>query len=328
MGRLIDGKWSSENSLSSDEKTGEFNREPSRFRDWISSDPDAEFPAEAGRYHLYISRACPWAHRTTIMRRWKGLEDAISLSIVEPVRIKDGWEFSKDYPDHLYDSEFLRELYVKADPQATCRVTVPVLWDKKRETIVNNESREIIRMLDTEFDELAKNPQSFCPPEKQNQVDEAIDAIYKPINNGVYRAGFAESQKAHERAVSQLFSALDHWEKVLENQRYLCGEILTEADICLFTTLYRFDEVYHTHFKCNVRQTLDYPNLWNYLKELYQLSGVKETCNMDHIKRHYYKSHTWLNPKQIVPVGPDPDFESPHDRDRFTVSEPLEKPTG
>jgi len=305
----------------SDEKTGEFVREETTFRDWVRNDPAAEFPAEADRYHLYISRACPWAHRTTIMRRWKGLENAISLSIVEPVRIDDGWEFSETYPDPLFGSRYLRELYVRADPGATCRVTVPVLWDTKKETIVNNESREIMRMLDTAFEGIAEKNVTFYPEELSEEIDRVIDAIYEPINNGVY-AGFAGTQAAYERAVTRLFEALDHWEEVLENQRYLCGDVPTEADICLFTTLYRFDSVYSTHFKCNVRRIVDYPNLWNYLRELYQMPGVAATCNMDHIKRHYYMSHTWINPGQIVPMGPVLALEEPHNRGRLEANSP------
>lgn len=327
MGRLIHGQWSTENSLKSDEKSGEFIREQTTFRNWIKNDPSAEFPAEAGRYHLYISRACPWAHRTAIMRRRKGLEEAISLSVVEPVRIDDGWEFSETYPDPLYGSRYLREIYQKADPDATCRVSVPVLWDKQKETIVNNESREILRMLDTEFDDFARVDRTFYPGDLREQVDRTIDEIYEPVNNGVYRAGFAGTQRAYEKAVTELFDALDHWDAVLDQQRYLCGDVLTEADICMFTTLYRFDNVYHTHFKCNLKRITEYPNLWNYTKELYQTPGVAETCNMDHIKRHYYMSHTWLNPAQIVPKGPVLNFEESHNRDRLLVREEAELST-
>jgi putative glutathione S-transferase len=319
MGRLIDGKWVTEKELEDTIESGEFKREDTVFRDWVRSDGSGEYEPGVGRYHLYISRACPWAHRTTIMRRLKGLEDAISMSVVEPVRIDDGWEFSEEYPDHLYNSQFLRQIYQKSDPDANTRVTVPVLWDKQTETIVNNESREIMRMLDTEFDTIAKNDISLVPDALYEQVEETLDAIYEPINNGVYRSGFASMQRAHERAVRELFEALDHWENVLDNQRFLCGDRLTEADIAMFTTLYRFDNVYHVHFKCNVRRITDYPNLWNYLKELYQIPAFQATCNMNHIKRHYYKSHTWLNPKQIVPVGPEINFDSDHNRDRLSA---------
>jgi len=323
MGRLIEGQWSTVNSLRSDEHSGEFIREATTFRHGIGTGPDALFPAEAGRYRLYISRACPWAHRTTIMRRWKGLAEAIPLTLVEPVRIDDGWEFSDTYPDPLYGADYLRELYVRADPEATCRVTVPVLWDTKQETIVNNESREIMRLLDTAFDEFATNEVSFYPDDLRGEIDRVIDAIYEPVNNGVYRAGFAGTQAAYEEAVRELFDALDHWEAVLGHQRYLCGDVVSEADICLFTTLYRFDSVYYTHFKCNIRRITDYPNLWNYLKELSQMPGVAPTCNMDHIKRHYYMSHTWINPAQIVPVGPALDFGGPHNRGRLPAGASL-----
>ena len=236
-----------------------------------------------------------------------------------PICINDGWEFSEEYPDHLYNSQFLRQLYQKAAPDANTRVTVPVLWDKQTGTIVNNESREIMRILDTEFNELAKHDISLVPDALHEQVEETLDAIYEPINNGVYRSGFASMQRAYEKAVRELFEALDHWDGVLDSKRFMCGDQLTEADIAMFTTLYRFDNVYHVHFKCNIRRITDYPNLWNYIRELYQIPAFKETCNMNHIKRHYYKSHTWLNPKQIVPVGPEINFEAEHDRDRISV---------
>lgn len=318
MGQLINGQWHTTQALEANKETGEFERKPSTFRNWVDTHPDSEFPVEPDRYHLYISRACPWAHRTALLRRLKGLTKMISLSIVEPVRIDNGWEFSEEYPDPLHGANYLRDLYVKANPEFTGRVTVPVLWDKQRETIVNNESREIMRMLDTVFHPLAENDVTYLPDDLREEVDRVIDEIYEPVNNGVYRAGFAGTQTAHERAVRRLFKALAHWEEVLSRQRYLCGDRLTEADWCMFTTLYRFDQVYHTHFKCNVRRIADYPNLWNYLKELYQVPGVAETCNMSHIKDHYYQSHTWLNPTQLVPVGPDLDFGAPHNRGQFT----------
>ena len=280
----------------------------------------SEFPAESGRYHVYISRACPWAHRVAMTRRLKGLEDDISLSIVEPVRYDDGWEFSEEYPDPLYGEEFLRDVYVRADPDFTGRVTVPVLWDKERETIVNNESREIMRMLDTAFE--GSNGVDLWPEGHREEVDRVIDDIYDPINNGVYRAGFADTQGAYENAVADVFEALDHWEEVLEDQRYLVGDVLTEADVAMFATLVRFDHVYHTHFKCNRRAIHEYPNLWNYTKELYQLPGVAETVNVDHITRHYYMSHGDVNPKRLVPTGPDIDFSAPHDRDRLPADLP------
>ncbi|MCF7803057.1 MAG: glutathione S-transferase family protein [Candidatus Marinimicrobia bacterium] len=317
MGQLINGEWTTRNALLSDEKSGEFNRQASVFRKWVQDEPEAEYPAEANRYHLYISRACPWAHRTAILRRLKGLQDVISMSIVEPVRIDDGWEFSDKYPDPIHGKQYLRELYQMADSEFTGRVTVPTLWDTKTNTIVNNESSEIMRMFDLAFDRLATTDENFYPRGLQDQIDETIEAIYEPINNGVYRAGFAGTQAVHERAVNQLFEALDYWEGVLSEQRYLCGDRMTEADWCMFTTLFRFDSVYHTHFKCNVRKIIEYPNLWNFAKELYQYKNVAETCSLDHCKRHYYESHYWLNPTQLVAVGPDLDFDEPHNRDRF-----------
>ncbi|RYJ15295.1 glutathione S-transferase family protein [Halogeometricum borinquense] len=319
---LVDGEWRTD-AYESTNEDGEFNRQETSFRNWIRDDADAEFPAESGRYHLYISRACPWAHRAAMTRRLKGLEDAISLSVVEPVRINDGWEFSAEYPDPLYGEDYLRDIYTRADDEFTGRVTVPVLWDKERETIVNNESREIMRMLDTEFDAHAKHDVDLWPEGYREEVDESIDSIYEPINNGVYRAGFADSQDAYDEAITELFDALDHWESVLEDQRFVVGDVLTEADIAMFVTLIRFDHVYHTHFKCNRRAIHEYPNLWNYTKELAQLPGVAETINIDHITRHYYMSHGDVNPKRLVPVGPDIDFYDDHDRDRLPADLPA-----
>ncbi|SFL00689.1 putative glutathione S-transferase [Halogranum rubrum] len=315
---LVDGEWRTDAYESTDDD-GEFDRQETSFRNWIGED---EFPAEAGRYHLYICRACPWAHRTAMMRALKGLEHAISLSLVEPVRIDDGWEFSEQYPDPLYEQEFLRDIYVKADDEFTGRVTVPVLWDKERETVVNNESEEIMRMLDTEFDELAEHDVDLYPEGRQDDVDQLVDDIYDPINNGVYRAGFAGSQDAYDRAVGELFDALDHYEAVLSEQRYLAGDVLTEADLAMFATLVRFDHVYHTHFKCNRRAIHEYPNLWNYTKELYQLPGIAQTVNVEHIVEHYYRSHGDVNPKRLVPIGPDIDFSAEHDRDRLPGGPP------
>ncbi|WP_165351474.1 glutathione S-transferase family protein [Halogeometricum borinquense] len=322
MNMLVDGEWRTD-AYESTNEDGEFNRQETSFRNWIRDDADAEFPAESGRYHLYISRACPWAHRAAMTRRLKGLEDAISLSVVEPVRINDGWEFSAEYPDPLYGEDYLRDIYTRADDEFTGRVTVPVLWDKERETIVNNESREIMRMLDTEFDAHAKHDVDLWPEGYREEVDESIDSIYEPINNGVYRAGFADSQDAYDEAITELFDALDHWESVLEDQRFVVGDVLTEADIAMFVTLIRFDHVYHTHFKCNRRAIHEYPNLWNYTKELAQLPGVAETINIDHITRHYYMSHGDVNPKRLVPVGPDIDFYDDHDRDRLPADLPA-----
>ncbi|MGF1538684.1 MAG: glutathione S-transferase family protein, partial [Elainellaceae cyanobacterium] len=293
------------------------------FHQWLKADGTGA-PIEPGRYHLYVSLACPWAHRTLITRELKGLTDAISLSIVDPHMGEDGWAFS-DYPGAIPDSvngaQYLRELYVKTDPGISGRVTVPILWDKKEGTIVNNESREIIRMFDHECGAIAQNDVDLCPEDLKPQVDAALDAIYQPINNGVYRAGFATKQGAYEDAVTELFDALDHWEQVLGQQRYLCGDRLTEADICMYTTLIRFDAVYYVHFKCNLHPITDYPNLWGYLRDLYQTPAFKHTTNFDHIKTHYYTSHPDVNPHGIVPKGPVIDFESPHERsDRFTAA--------
>ncbi len=324
LGMLVDGEWKT--SRSQEDKDGKFVRPSTTFRDRITADGSSGYPAEAGRYHLYVSLACPWAHRTLIMRSLKGLEDAVSLSIVHPHMGDDGWWFSDDYPgavpDTVNHTQFLRDIYVKAEPDFTGRVTVPVLWDKQTQTIVNNESRDIIRMFDHECNAIAHNSSvDLCPAKLQQQVDEAMDAIYQPINNGVYRAGFATKQAAYEEAVTELFEALDHWEEVLAKQRYLCGDQMTEADICMFTTLFRFDAVYYVHFKCNLRRIAEYPNLWNYLRDLYQHPDVKQTCNLAHIKTHYYTSHPDVNPHGIVPKGPIIDFDQPHNRgEKFAIA--------
>ncbi len=313
MGMLVEGEWRTENSFAN--KEGRFVRSETSFRDRVTADGSSGFPAETGRYHLYVSWACPWAHRTSILRKLKGLEDAISLSSVGPFMGENGWAFSDGFTDPLYGSEYLRDIYAKADPNYTGRVTTPVLWDKEQETVVNNESREVIRMLDTEFEEYASTGESFLPEDLRDDVERTIDAIYQPINNGVYRSGFATTQDAYEEAVVEVFDALDHWDDVLGGQRYLCGNVITEADWCMFTTLVRFDPVYHYHFKCNLRRISDYPNLSGYLKDLYQTPGVAETVDFDHIKRHYYTSHESVNPTRIIPKGPILDLEGPHDRD-------------
>lgn len=318
LGILKDGKWISERDQE-DEK-GRFVRPSTTFRDKITADGSSGLKAEAGRYHLYICWACPWAHRTAIMRSLKGLEDVIGLSVVAPEIKENSWEFSDDsdtIPDTVNHTRYLWEVYLKADPNYSGRVTVPVLWDKQTNTIVNNESREIIRMFDTEFEALAKNKVNFYPKELQGEIDKTIDAIYQPINNGVYRAGFATQQEAYDEAVTELFENLDRWESVLSKQRYLCGNQITEADWCMFTTLLRFDPVYYVHFKCNIHRIFDYSNLWNYLLDLYQQPGVKATCNLDHIKRHYYKSHPNVNPSRIVPKGPMIDLDAAHNRSRI-----------
>jgi glutathionyl-hydroquinone reductase len=314
-GMMLDGKWTKE-AYKMDEK-GRFQRNPTTFRNQITADGSSGFKAESDRYYLYVSYACPWAHRTLIMRQLKGLDKAIDVSVVDPLMADEGWEFSEfpgAIPDAVNKAKYLREIYAKADSNYTGRVTVPILWDKQKNTIVSNESREIIRMLDWEFEAIASNKVNFCPQELKEEIDRAIDAIYQPINNGVYRSGFATSQEAYEEAVTELFEALDYWENVLGKQRYLCGDVMTEADICLFTTLLRFDPVYYVHFKCNLRHIWDYPYMWNYLKDLYQHPGIKQTCNLEHIKRHYYMSHPHINPSGIVPKGPIYNLEEPHNR--------------
>ncbi|UTF55092.1 glutathione S-transferase family protein [Natronosalvus rutilus] len=326
MNMLVDGEWRTDASETTNEE-GAFERQTTTFRDEVRDDPDARFQPESGRYHLYVSYACPWAHRTLLMRSLKGLEDAISVSVVDPYRAEDGWQFTPEKDgctvDHVHGADHLRELYVRADPDATCRVTVPVLWDTKEDTIVNNESEEIIRMLDTEFDDMATRDVDLYPEGYREDVDEIIEAIYEPINNGVYRAGFATKQEPYEAAVDDLFEVLAHWDDVLAEQRYLAGDRLTEADVCLFTTLVRFDQVYHTHFMCNVKFIREFDNLWPYLRDLYQTPGVAETVVMDHIKEHYYTTHPDVNPHGIVARGPDLEFEAPHDRDALSGEPPA-----
>lgn len=320
LGFLNNGKWVGERE--DEDSQGKFIRPSTMFRHKLTADGSSGFKAKPGRYHLYISWACPWAQRTAIVRRLKGLEDTIGLSVVAPEIEQNGWEFSKEpdlIPDIVNGTRYLREVYLKADPKYSGWVTVPVLWDKETGTIVNNESREIIRMLDTEFSDFAKPDVNFYPDDLCSMIDQTIDAIYQPINNGVYRTGFATTQSAYEEAVTELFEALDHWEVVLQQQRYLCGSRMTEADWCMFTTLLRFDLVYYGHFKCNLRRIVDYPNLWNYLKDLYQQPGVRATCNLNHIKRHYYR-HPQVNSTWIVPKGPIIDFEAPHDRHKLTAA--------
>lgn len=312
MGLLIDGKWTDQ-WYDTKSTGGKFVRKDSSFRDFIASE---KFPAERNRYHLYISHACPWAHRAAIFRKLKKLEDIIPITIVQPLMLENGWEFGAD-KDPVYNRDYLHEIYTMADPAYTGRVTVPVLWDKKQETIVNNESSEIIRMFNSAFNDLTGNQDDYYPVNLHNEIDKINDFVYRTINNGVYKAGFATAQKVYESEVSKLFEALDTIEERLSKQRYLVGNTLTEADWRLFTTLLRFDPVYVGHFKCNIRRIEDYPNLSNYVRDLYQVEGVKDTVHMDHIKAHYYASHKMINPNGIIPIGPEIDFEKTHNRGRF-----------
>jgi putative glutathione S-transferase len=326
MNMLVDGEWRTDVEPATDED-GEFVRQETVFRDRIRDDPDARFQPAADRYHLYVSYACPWAHRTLLVRALKGLEDAISVDVVDPHREDDGWQFTPERdgctPDTVNGSDYLREVYQAANPDVTCRVSVPVLWDTEEETIVNNESKEILRMLDTEMDDVATRDVDLYPEGYRDEVDRIIEDIYEPINNGVYRAGFATSQSAYDEAIDDLFAALSHWDGILGEQRYLAGDRLTEADVCMFTTLIRFDHVYHTHFMCNVTAIHEYDNLWPYLRDLYQTAGVAETVRLDHIKEHYYTTHPDVTPSRIVARGPDLDFEAPHDRDELPGEPPA-----
>lgn len=322
MGLLINGKWKDQ-WYDTESSGGEFQREAARLRNWVTVDGqpgssgEGGFPAESGRYHLYVSLACPWAHRTLILRRLKGLESLIDVSIVSPDMLEQGWSFHGDEGstgDGLYGLEYLHQLYTRNRPDYTGRVTVPVLWDRQRECIVSNESAEILRMFNSAFDHLTGNRDDYYPELLRTEIDRVNALVYENVNNGVYRAGFATRQDAYEKAFHTLFDVLDELESRLRHQRYLAGMQLTEADWRLFTTLIRFDAVYHGHFKCNQRRIEDYPALSNYLRELYQVPGVAGTVNFDHIKRHYYFSHHMINPTRIVPAGPDLDLLRPHDR--------------
>ena len=324
MGLLVNGAWQEDISRT---KEGRFIRPAPIFRNFVTRDgspsPSGEggFAAEAGRYHLYISLACPWAHRTLIFRALKKLESAVSVSITEPLYGKTGWEFGtarSGTSDTVNGKTTLAEIYLLADPRYTGRVSVPVLWDRKRRTIVNNESSEIIRMLNSAFDAFTDERTDYYPAQLRGEIDAVNDMIYTNINNGVYRAGFATSQEAYEEAAYGIFDTLDKIEERMSRRRFLTGRHLTEADWRLFTTLVRFDTVYYSHFKCNLRRIADYPNLWNYTRDLYQVPGVAETVSIDHIKRHYYGSQRQVNPTGIVPIGPQIDFTAPHDRHRFT----------
>ena len=326
MGFLLEGVWR-DDAVNTDAH-GRFVRQASRYHNWVTPDgaPGATgedgFPAAAGRYHLYVSLACPWAHRTLIFRKLKRLDDVISVSVVDPIMGPEGWVFSS--PDPVEGKKRLSDIYLVANPDYTGRVTVPVLWDKERRTIVNNESSEIIRMLNSAFAAFTTDRADYYPHALRGEIDAVNAEIYETVNNGVYRAGFAGSQEAYEEACRGLFKTLDRMEERLFRRRYLAGGQLTEADWCLFTTLVRFDAVYYVHFKCNLRRIADYPNLSNYLRDLYQGPGVAETVNMDHIKTHYYASHRKLNPRGIVPIGPLLDFDAPHDRNRFARADAAE----
>ncbi len=323
MGQLVDGVWHDE-WYDTKSTGGAFERSTAKFRNWITADgsagPSGEggFKAESGRYHLYVSYACPWAHRTLIFRKLKGLTDHISISAVHPDMLSDGWTFEADDKgatgDTLYGLPFARDIYIKADPQISGRVTVPILWDKERETIVSNESSEIIRMFNTAFDDLTGSSDDYWPSDLQADIEPVNDRIYDTLNNGVYKSGFATTQEAYDKAVHPLFDTLDWLEDRLGDNRYLMGDQITEADWRLWTTLIRFDMVYHQHFKCNRKRIMDYPNLMGFTRELYQWDGVAKTVNFDHIVRHYHYSHETINPNRIIPVNPVIDWHAPHGR--------------
>ncbi len=314
MGLLHDGQWL-DRWYDTDSSGGQFECQQSQFRGWVSASGAAEHPAAAGRYQLIVSLACPWAHRTLIFRQLKGLDKFIDVTVVKPLMLANGWEFDTPYLGHNY----LYQLYLAADRDYHGRVTVPVLWDKQAETIVSNESAEIIRMFNSEFNELTGNRDDYYPAPLRAAVDSANEWVYRTINNGVYRAGFATTQAAYSQAYNELFDALDQLERVLASQRYLVGGQLTEADWRLFTTLIRFDAVYHGHFKCNRQRLADYPAISGYLRELYQYPGVAETVDFGHIKEHYYASHLSINPSQVVPIGPRLDFSLAHGREGLTA---------
>ena len=317
MGLLVNGEWQDQ-WYDTKSTGGRFVRKDSQFRNRVTADGSSGFKAESGRYHLYVSYACPWAHRTLVYRRLKGLEAHIPISVVSPLMLEHGWtfdEFPGVIPDPINNARHLHQVYTAADPDYSGRVTVPVLWDTETGTIVNNESAEIIRMLDHEFDEVGASGPVFYPPELESDIDDINDFVYDNVNNGVYKAGFATTQEAYEEAVGALFAALDRLDLRLSGNRFLVGGTVTEADWRLFTTLLRFDPVYVGHFKCNIRRIADYPNLSGYLRELYQVPGVAETVHMDHIKAHYYRSHPTINPTGIVPAGPEVNLDVPHGRD-------------
>ena len=329
MGQLIEGVWKDE-WYDTKKTGGKFVRSNASFRNWITPDgapgPSGEggFPAEAGRYHLYVSYACPWAHRTLIFRKLKALEDLISVSVVHPDMLSDGWTFDTGFEgatgDTLFGLPYVRDIYIKADPNISGRVTVPILWDKERGTIVSNESSEIIRMFNSAFDGLTGNTDDYWPAHMRDGIEEVNKRVYSTVNNGVYKSGFATSQEAYDEAVTTLFESLDWLEDRLGSRRYLMGDRITEADWRLVTTLFRFDPVYHLHFKCNRKRLIDYPNLWAFARELYQWPGVAETVNFDHIVRHYHYSHESINPHRIIPINPVLDWSEPHGRERLKAA--------
>jgi len=324
MGLLIDGTWHDQ-WYDTQKTKGEFVRQASQFRNWVTADgaagPSGEggFKAQADRYHLYVSLACPWAHRTLVFRRLKGLEELIGVTVVKPLMLENGWEFGKrgKKSSPVRGLDFLYQLYLHADPTYSGRVTVPTLWDKERRTIVSNESADIIRMFNQAFNHLTGNGDDYCPPELIDDIDAINDRVYHNVNNGVYKVGFATTQEAYEQVYDQLFASLDWLENLLSGQRYLLGGKITEADWRLFTTLIRFDAVYFGHFKANKKRIEDYPNLANYLRELYQFPGIAETVDFSQIKTHYYGSHKTINPTGIIPKGPELNYLRPHDRQRF-----------
>lgn len=326
MGLLVNGKWQ-DKWYDTQATGGAFVRDQTRYRNWVTASgepgPSGEggFMAQPGRYHLYVSLACPWAHRTLIMRKLKGLENMISLSVVNPYMGEHGWTFEACdgvIPDLSEGTRYMYQVYLRAQPDYSGRVTVPVLWDKQRNTIVNNESSEILRMLGSAFDKIGALPGNYSPKARMQEIDSVNALVYDTINNGVYKAGFATEQAAYEKAVTALFETLNLLEQRLSTQRYLLGADITEADWRLFTTLIRFDAVYHGHFKCNLQRLVDYPNLWAYTRDLYQQPGIADTVNFDHIKQHYYRSHHTINPNGIVPAGPNLNLNAPHGRDSLT----------
>jgi len=325
MGLLVDGIWHDQ-WYDTKQTGGAFKRTDATFRNWVTPDGAAGptgtggFKAEPGRYHLYVSYACPWAHRTLIMRKLKGLEEMISLSVVDWFMGDNGWEFSERdgaIPDGLFKAKKLHEIYTRADTKFSGRVTVPVLWDKKTGTIVSNESSEIIRMFNSAFDGVGALEGDYYPEGLRPEIDTVNERIYHTFNNGVYKCGFATKPEPYENAFSELFDTLDEMEERLANQAFLVGDRFTEADIRFFVTLVRFDPVYVGHFKCNRQRIVDYPNLSNYTRQIYQMPGISQTVNLFHIKNHYYQSHTTINPHRIVPIGPAIDYDAPHDRARF-----------